>query len=122
MGLNSPRGAGQSLHSTLAREGRQPELLNLQLGRNHCASKASTSPKGSQKVIQDSSGVDLTQLVNLVKKRIQKDARYGNLINIISDTSTLQAAYLAIKGKSGNMTKGLDNETLDGIDLKYFSR
>lgn len=40
---------------------------------------------------------------------------------MISDEATLRDAYESIKGKSGNMVKGSDEETLDGITEKWFS-
>lgn len=43
---------------------------------------------------------------------------YGNgLIRIISESEFLIACYMLIKGNPGNMTKGIDNATLDGINL-----
>jgi hypothetical protein len=34
----------------------------------------------------------------------------------------LLGSYGVIKSKPGSMTKGIDNETLDGIDMNYFVR
>lgn len=36
----------------------------------------------------------------------------------MSDPEILKIAYLMIKSKPGNMTEGVDKETLDGIDGK----
>ena len=43
-------------------------------------------------------------------------------INIknISNIKNLVAAYELIKSNPGNMTKGMDDITLDGINLSYF--
>lgn len=46
---------------------------------------------------------------------LQSDGLCTNAFNIISDPRILKAAYLVIKSKPGMMTKGTDNETLDGI-------
>jgi group II intron reverse transcriptase/maturase len=45
-----------------------------------------------------------------------------NNVNIkkIANLKNLILAYETIKSKPGNMTPGIDNITLDGIDLKYF--
>jgi group II intron reverse transcriptase/maturase len=56
-----------------------------------------------------------------------KDGRFSNLLSIIADPNVLILAYLNIKGKPGNMTKGVTSkgnvpETLDGIDITYFDR
>lgn len=48
----------------------------------------------------------------------QEDGRCTNAYKIISTKSVLLAAYLALKSKPGMMTKGVDQETLDGIDMK----
>jgi hypothetical protein len=44
-----------------------------------------------------------------------QDGRCTNLMKIISDPAALRSAYHRIKSKPGSMTKGSDNETLDGI-------
>ena len=41
-------------------------------------------------------------------------------IKAISNTVNLVLAYESLKSKPGNMTPGIDSETLDGIDLRYF--
>jgi group II intron reverse transcriptase/maturase len=41
-------------------------------------------------------------------------------IKAISNLKNLVAAYELIKSNPGNMTRGADDVTLDGIDLKYF--
>lgn len=44
--------------------------------------------------------------------------KYNGIINILSDPLFLQACYLEIKSKPGNMSRGITSETLDGINLK----
>jgi retron-type reverse transcriptase len=39
---------------------------------------------------------------------------------IIADPEFLIYAYSVIKSKPGNMTPGVDKETLDGVNLDYF--
>lgn len=46
------------------------------------------------------------------------NARYYNIISEISNPEFLMWCYLLIKGKPGNMTKGVTPETLDGISKK----
>jgi len=60
-----------------------------------------------------------------ITKSLNKDGRYGDLINIIGDPSVLILAYLSIKGNPGNMTPGFVTaghkpETLNGIDHDFF--
>lgn len=45
-----------------------------------------------------------------------------NIMGIMSDIDVLIAAYARIKSKPGNMTPGVDSETLDGINTSYFYR
>jgi hypothetical protein len=57
----------------------------------------------------------VTDLLNNYKSR---DDKYNGLIRILADPAFLQACYMMIKGKPGNMTMGITEETLDGISLK----
>lgn len=66
--------------------------------------------------------VAISIIQDKVKLLKNKDDRYGNVIDVISDVRLLILAYLAIKGKQGNMTPALTRETLDGIDLEFFVR
>lgn len=52
-----------------------------------------------------------------VKKRLRFDAegRCTNAFIVMTSTSVLKWAYEMIKSKPGNMTRGSDNETIDGI-------
>ena len=58
-------------------------------------------------------------LINELKVYNHND-KYRNLKNILGDPYFWVAAYNSIKNKPGNMTKGTDNETLDGITFSYF--
>ena len=58
-----------------------------------------------------------TQETDIRKKLIlQEDGRCTNAFNLISDKEILKSAYLELKSKPGMMTKGIDQETLDGIN------
>ena len=46
--------------------------------------------------------------------------KFNNLVEVIADVNFLQGAYQFIKSKPGMMTKGSNNETLDGLDEKWF--
>lgn len=61
---------------------------------------------------------------NVIRGSEDKNALDSNEVNIkaISNLKNLVAAYELIKSNPGNMTKGVDEVTLDGIDLKYFKR
>lgn len=43
------------------------------------------------------------------------DGKYNAIIRILADAGFLQFCYMLIKGKQGNMSRGVTKETLDGI-------
>ena len=45
-----------------------------------------------------------------------------HVIGIVADIDVLKMAYTKIKSEPGNMTPGVDSETLDGISQKWFER
>jgi group II intron reverse transcriptase/maturase len=59
-----------------------------------------------------------------IQSRIHKDAdgKCLNAFKILSDPEILHLAYESIKSTPGNMVKGTDEETLDGIDLEWFKK
>jgi len=63
-----------------------------------------------------------TELKQMVEKCKNKDGRYGNLIQIIGSVSTINLAYLMVKSNPGISAKGVNNETLDGINLKTLQK
>uniref|UniRef100_UPI0022388067 reverse transcriptase domain-containing protein n=1 Tax=Ramaria rubella TaxID=113071 RepID=UPI0022388067 len=48
------------------------------------------------------------------------DGKYNGIIRILADPAYLQFCYMLIKGKPGNMRRGLIKETLDGISYLWF--
>lgn len=53
--------------------------------------------------------------------RYDADGRCNNAFEILSDPKMLIMAYNSIKSNPGNMTNGIDQETPDGLDMKWFS-
>lgn len=53
-----------------------------------------------------------------MNKYLRKDGLYNGLINIIANPEFLKSCYNEIKSKPGNMLKGINDETLDGINNK----
>lgn len=51
-----------------------------------------------------------------LNKYMSKNGKYNGIINILSNPLFLQACYLEIKSKPGNMSKGVTNET----DLRWY--
>lgn len=106
-GSNLRLSGRQSVHSTLlVREGTQVRSQAL-------ANRRSFSTKVCSTNLEEQALT--TELTKIVRNKKNKDGRYGNLIQIIGNPSTLRLAYLLIKSNPGIATKGIDNETLDGI-------
>lgn len=61
---------------------------------------------------------------NAIRGSEDKNTLGSNEVKIktISNIKNLVAAYELIKSNPGNMTKGADEVTLDGIDLNYFQK
>ncbi len=69
---------------------------------------------------KDSSSSDLDKLEQLIKNNQDKNFINTNVLKSVGDINILKLAYYNIKSKPGNMTPANDDETLDGIDNKYF--
>ncbi|YP_008475018.1 hypothetical protein, partial (mitochondrion) [Candida oxycetoniae] len=74
----------------------------------------------SRKPVRKTRPVLIVEVSKKLKKYVSKDGKYFNINELIGDPYFLIACYEEIKGKSGNMTKGIDNYTLDGINGKWF--
>ena len=61
------------------------------------------------------------KLLDLLHNKNDPDRR-RKLIHYIADVKTLVLAYEIIKSKPGNLTRGVDKETLDGISGEYFHK
>jgi len=109
----------QSSSSSLAGKGEQSGDSGNQGTRNKLR-KTRNSEKSPIPILQI--GVSYSNIKDRIKESILKDDRFGSLISIIADPTVLIHAYLSIKGNPGNMTPGVEKETLDKIDLPFFER
>lgn len=84
----------------------------------------STKVKGSSNGFAvDSMPAGMEKLQQLITSNVNNKALVNtNIMHIMSDLDLLIAAYARIKSKPGNMTPGIDTETLDGINMDYFLR
>jgi group II intron reverse transcriptase/maturase len=82
--------------------------MNLMKGSRSISTKNSL-PAGFEKLgkLNEDNKLD----TNLVNK---------NLLKLVSDIDVLMAAYTKLKSSPGNLTPGIDKETLDGLNLKWF--
>lgn len=71
---------------------------------------------GEVKTVKASANPPLARIISQkLSKFITYDAKYNKFIQLLSDPSFLVACYEEIKGKAGNMTRGIKKETLDGL-------
>ena len=59
---------------------------------------------------------------HIARQLIFREGKCINAYDIISSVETLKMAYEMIKSNPGNMTRGTDEETLDGISNSWFER
>lgn len=76
--------------------------------------------KNSRKPVRKTRPVLIVEASKRLKKYVSTDGKYYNINELLGDPYFLIACYEAIKGKPGNMTKGIDNYTLDGINGNWF--
>lgn len=78
-------------------------------------------PKGNPRKPVRKTKPDLfVEVSRRLKKFQSKDNKYYNINELLGDPYFLIACYENIKSKPGNMTKGINNYTLDGINGKWF--
>jgi hypothetical protein len=63
-------------------------------------------------------GSTIKNQFNLLYKDLKLKNKVSNLTTILSNKEFLIGCYTNIKSKPGNMTSSLDQETLDGINMK----
>ena len=88
------------------------------------ASRKTLLVKGSRAFsTKESIPTGLDELGKL-RKLNSEDRRRVNkqILKLVANTDILFAAYHNIKSSPGNMTKGVDNETLDGINAAWFAK
>ena len=81
--------------------------------------KTSSEKESSFKVINKT---QLTAILINELKAYEQGNIYKNLKGILNDPYFWIAAYNSIKNKPGNMIKGIDDLTLDGISFSYFEK
>jgi hypothetical protein len=100
---------GRNSHSSLDSKGSKPQKTK------------ESSKKSSIKKTKVSQLVSNQTLCTFVQSKLDsyltKEDKYNGIIRILADTAFLQFCYLLIKGKPGNMSKGITEETLDGISF-----
>lgn len=78
--------------------------------------KETSSRKKKEKMLEGILLIDQLTKDNINNKELINK----NIIKMVSNVDILIAAYSKIKSKPGNMSPGVDKETLDGINHKWF--
>jgi hypothetical protein len=73
-------------------------------------------PEGNQ-----SNKITYRELI-MNKLEFDQEGKCTNAFKIICNEEILKIAYNIIKSGPGNMTKGVDRETLDGISSTWFDK
>jgi group II intron reverse transcriptase/maturase len=78
---------------------------------------------GKAKKMISSAKPNLTSIISLrLYKFRTHDNKYNKFISLLSDPYFLIACYREIRGKQGNMTRGIGRETLDGLSWEWFEK
>lgn len=100
---------GRSPHSS-----QEPKIPNSQAKGDSV--KSPTPKQRSRSMISNQS---LRMFVtSQLEQYKDKDGKYNAIVRILADAGFLQYCYMLIKGKPGNMSKGLTKETLDGLSYE----
>jgi Reverse transcriptase (RNA-dependent DNA polymerase)/Cytochrome C and Quinol oxidase polypeptide I len=84
---------------------------------------ASPLKEASRKSLRETLPAGLVELSNLIEaNQTNPEFKIGGLRRILADPEYLKFAYGLIKSNPGNMTPGVDSETLDGINSPYFEK
>lgn len=83
-----------------------------------------TYPKGARATpFNEPMPAGIANLIQLIHDNLaHKNLVNKKVMNIVSDVSVLQMGYARIKSNPGNLTPGVDAETLDGINQRWFEK
>lgn len=107
-------------NASTRKRGRNPRSSQEPKTPNSQAKGGSAKPlaltQGSRSMVSNQS---LRMFVTSQLERYKdNDGKYNAIIRILADAGFLQFCYMLIKGKPGNMSKGITKETLDGISYE----
>jgi hypothetical protein len=105
------------LNASTCKRGRSPRSSQEPKIPNSQAKGGSVnSPDLKQGFRSMVSNQSLRMFVTSQLERYKNDnGKYNAIIRILADAGFLQCCYILIKGKAGNMSKGIKRETLDGL-------
>lgn len=109
---------GRSFHSSISYTKGSSQKSSIL--SNHDSSNKDTESLNLE--ISSDSSMSASSWAKKELNKYKTGEKYNGIINILSNPTFLQACYLEIKSKPGNMSKGITPETLDGINLGWFER
>ena len=116
------------------------EIINIMRGRSHHSTDGpqkggpGLNPKGkddkkNKDVKISNVSVKKNVLRTYILRRLydnhfekKNDGQYNAIIRVIADPIVLQLCYILIKSKKGITAKGINNVTLDGMELTWFDK
>nr|QBM09686.1 hypothetical protein [Dactylella sp.] len=113
------RSASKRMRSRSRRSSGKPEKAKPENAKGD-SSESPTKKQGTR----NKDSLSNSSLRSFVQSRLNlfkdKDGKLNGIINILADPGYLQFCYMLIRGKPGNMSKGITNETLDGLTHEWF--
>jgi len=126
----NPRTVGKV---SLVEETKQPiEIISKEIGKkveSTISSKASRKSLADERTLinlnqgrqEEFNQNSINDIFDTLRNLEKANGKFRKLIRIIADVNLLKYAYSLIKSKPGNLTKGGEELTLDGISPKWFS-
>lgn len=110
---------GRSSHSsrnlTVATKGNSP-VTPTEAVLDNCQEESANKVKPKKQV------AERVDAITIARKHLEQvrnlSQKYYKIVNLISNPDFLEKCYEEIKSKPGNMTKGINSQTLDGINRK----
>lgn len=103
-------------NASTRKRGRNPHSSQGPKIPNSLAKEGSVnSPVMKQRFRSMVSNQSLRMFVTSQLEQYKNDEKYNAIIRILANVGFLQYCYMLIKGKPGNMSKGITRETIDGI-------
>lgn len=119
---NNPPNEPSDLIASTSKRRRNPHSSQSPKNSTRKTKGGSTkAPAQKQRSLSKISNQTLSMFVNArLENHINKENKYNGIIRILADPGFLQYCYMLIKGKTGNMSPGIDKITLDGLDYPWF--
>lgn len=109
----------RSFHSSSSVRAKENSINALD---NKVTSSSKKNKAGETKTIKSVKPTLATIVAEKLSSYQTHDGKYNRIMQLVTDPLFLVACYEEIKGKPGNMTKGIKRETLDGLSFEWFEK